>query len=113
MRSLAFFSSDRSGALRPAASGLGALGSPEGTPDKREEQREDARDRQDHAEPLLRDALRNLAGRTGQRYAGELIYKAGTHGAAYERQDDGDDQGQQRHQEPCLTPERLAILPAT
>src|SRR5215211_4260565 len=48
---------------------------PEGPTDEREEQREDARDREDRTQTLLRDVLRDPAGRTRQRHAGELIYE--------------------------------------
>ena len=88
--------------VAPAAAGAGALRAPERPPDKREEQREDAPDGEEGAQPLLRDATGGLSGRPGQRDARELVYEACPHGGAYNREDYGDDEGQERHEEPVL-----------
>src|ERR671917_1736248 len=88
--------------VRPPAAGGGALRAPERPPDKRVEQREDAPDGEEGAQPLPRDGLRGLTGRPGQRDARELVYEARPHGGAYDREDYGDDEGQERHEEPVL-----------
>src|SRR5215204_1405295 len=81
-----------------------ALGTPQSSPDEREEQCEDARDREDRAQALLRDTLRGLISRTGQRHAGELVYEARPQRGGYDRQNYRDHQRQQGHQEPVLYP---------
>src|SRR5215218_1643637 len=81
-----------------------ALGTPQSSPDEREEQCEDARDREDRAQALLRDTLRGLISRTGQRHAGELVYEARPQRGGYDRQNYRDHQRQQGHQEPVLDP---------
>src|SRR5215210_4038748 len=90
--------------VRPPPADAGPACAPEGPTDEREEQREDARDREDGPQSLLRDVLRDVAGRRGQRNAAELVHEAEPHGAAYERQDYRDDQGEQGYEEPVLDP---------
>lgn len=70
--------------------------------DKREEQGEEAGDREDRPQPLLRDALRCPAGRSGQRHPGELVYKAGTQRATHDRENERNQQGEQGHYEALL-----------
>src|SRR5215213_10231181 len=60
--------------------------SPKCSSDEWEQQSEDARDREDGAQPLLGDILRNLTGRTGQCNAAKLIYETCAHRCPNERQ---------------------------
>ena len=59
----------------------------QGTTDKREKQRKDARDTQDRSKPLLWDVLRGLARRAWKRDARKLIYEAGAYCRSDKRQD--------------------------
>src|SRR5215210_3592410 len=86
--------------LRPVATGPGAPEAAYSAAYEREEQRQDARDRQDGSQPLLRGGLLGAALRAlRQRNAGELIYEADPKGATNDRQDQRHHQGQERHQE--------------
>src|SRR5918992_414084 len=92
-----------SGSLRPSATSPGAPEAPYCSPDKGEEQGEDARDGQDRAEPLLRSGLLGAALRAlGQGDARELVYEAHSQKSAHYRQHDRDDEGQEGHQKPVL-----------
>src|SRR3954452_14786625 len=63
--------------LRPAGAGPRSPEAAYGPADEREEQRQDARDAQDGAEPLLRSGLLGALLRAlWQRDAGELVYEA-------------------------------------
>src|SRR5918998_2366007 len=88
--------------LRPGAAGLGAPEAAEGPADKRHEQREDAGDRQDGAQPLLGDLLLRALGQLRQRDAGELVDKARAHDGADDRQQDYHDQREHRNQDAVL-----------
>src|SRR5215216_3836145 len=79
-------------ALRPTPANGGSPRSAEGSPDEREEQRQDARDRKYRAQALLRDILCGFASRTGQRYTRKLVNEARTHRRSYDSQDDRDNQ---------------------
>ena len=83
------------GSLRSAATRSGAPGAAYGTSYEREEQREDARDRQDGPQTLLRSGLLSAALRAlRQRHARELVYEAHPQKAAYDRQHQRDHQRQ-------------------
>src|SRR3712207_3220619 len=82
------------GSLRPAATGPTAPEAADGPPDKGEEQSQDARDRQDRAEALLRGCLLGAVLRAlGQGDARELVYEAHAKEATHYRQHDRDDEG--------------------
>ena len=59
---------------------------PKCSSDEREQEGEDARDREDRGQPLLRDVLRSLPGRTGQCDAAKLVYETCAHRCSDERQ---------------------------
>src|SRR5215213_11144012 len=59
---------------------------PKCSSDEREQEGEDARDRKYGGQPLLRDVLRSLPGRTGQCDAAKLVYETCTHRYPNERQ---------------------------
>src|SRR5918998_6197019 len=92
-----------SGSLRAPAAGPGAPEAAYGSADEREEQGEEARDRQNRAQALLRSSLLGALLRAlGQGDARELVYEAHSHKPAHYRQHQRDDEGQKRHQEPVL-----------
>jgi hypothetical protein len=57
----------------------GPTGAPKCSSDEREQQGEDARDREDGAQPLLGDILCSLTGRTRQCDAAKLVYETCAH----------------------------------
>src|SRR5918994_6076790 len=64
----------------------GSTCSPECPSDEREQQGQDARDRENGSQPLLRDVLCSLAGRSGQCDAPKLVHETCTHRCSYECQ---------------------------
>src|SRR5215212_247721 len=57
--------------------------------DERKQQGEEARDREDRSQPLLRDILRSLTGQSGQCDAAKLVYETCAHRRSYQSQYDG------------------------
>src|SRR5918997_5414409 len=103
MRYLSFIVLSTSSSLRPAATGPGTPQAADGSADEREEQGEEARDREDRPQPLLRGSLLGALLRPlGQGDARELVYKAHSYEPTHYRQHNRDHKGEQGHQNPVL-----------
>src|SRR5215212_1677637 len=89
--------------LWPVATGPGAPEAAYGSPDKREQEREDTGNRQDGPQALLRGGLLGAALRLlREGDARELVYEAPPEKAADDSQEQRNYQCQERHQEAVL-----------